>query len=426
MRRLPLLLLVVCSGSTAARAETWLDLAPIPDLATLEPAYPVCAPGDHRRTALDGSLTLGFGDDAHAAATLAAGLRGEHVSGGIASELQLRGRDVARGRHRGRLLLQRWSDHADDFGASLELDAQVDHGDGFGLAPIALGPGPRDAALGRARGGFQLSDEDDDFVIIAGVEALAGASERPGFDRAIRRGGGLSLGRAPIDGELPRGSVDFLRGRVEHVSISRPVAAAAATDHTGASTAAPLGDAEVRIVELGLGPHDLTFHVDRHVLAVLDIDLGWSWLEADTAAGRIAENMLRARWGGALVGGRAGAPRRVGLTFGREPTYTPDGQRLVSEWRLALAAGIEQHRLSFDARGGISWATPIAGGGPADMLIRYGAQLEAFAKLGLGLEAGAQYAAWYEPAAGDPYAAPRRWTVEAALALRWRPSRARR
>jgi hypothetical protein len=410
MRRLACLVLA-CSAP--AQAETRLDVVPIPDLSTLEPVYPLDRDyeRDTRRVHLGGSVTLGLGEDSIASGTAMVGLRGERVSGAATSELQAAGSELVRGRHRARLAVQSWGDRRDDHGLRLEVEGAFDHGRSVGLAPLALGTGQRDTARTRAVATYQLTPERNDFVLVAGLEGSAGWSQRIGIDRAVRRGGGMSLGRAPVDGELPRGSIDMVRGRVEHVSISRDLAAAGG---------APLG-AEVRIVEVGIGPHDFTFHVDREVLAVLDIDLGWSWLEADTATGRLADNMFRAQWAGQLVSTKGGEARRAGIALARQPTHTPDGQRLVSEWRLGVSAGADKRRFVIDTRGGISWASVMTGGPPASTVIRYGSQLEAFAKLGAGFEAGGFHAAWFEPPPGDPYAAPRRWTIEAGFALRWRP-----
>jgi hypothetical protein len=182
-------------------------------------------------------------------------------------------------------------------------------------------------------------------------------------------------------------------------------------------------DTEVRSVELGLGTHELTFHVDHELLAVIAVDLGWTWLEADTAAGRLADSAFRMRLGTALEwrDGRGEFPlRRTGFGLGRVPTYTPDGQRLVSEWRLEVDHGLETRRFVLGARGGVTFLSPLAGP-TADTLVGYGAQLDAAIKLGGGIEVGAYHASTYQPRlAGDPWGSPRHWAIEAGVLARLR------
>jgi hypothetical protein len=211
--------------------------------------------------------------------------------------------------------------------------------------------------------------------------------------------------------------LDLVRGKVEHARIDRPVALAGAVGGRR--------NTEVRVVEVGLGAHDFTMHIDRELKAVIAADIGWSWLEADTPVGTLSSNLYRMRLSaaGTFRERRKGRLLHMGFAFARQPDYTADGARIVADWRLELEGGIEARRFSALARGGLSWLAPheaIDGAPPATTLIRYGTQLEAFGKLGLGIEAGGYFAAAFEPAPGDPWASSRRWSQEAGVLVRIR------
>ncbi|MDQ3300363.1 MAG: hypothetical protein M3619_27610 [Myxococcota bacterium] len=137
----------------------------------------------------------------------------------------------------------------------------------------------------------------------------------------------------------------------------------------------------------------------------------------------LADNAFRMRLGAALAwrDKRDRQRQRVGFAIARTPTSTPDAQRLVGEWRLELATGVESSRFLLDARGSLSWLVPFTGTAEVDTLVRYGAQLEGFAKLGAGIELGVYHARAFEPpVAGDPWASARRWGAETGALARWR------
>jgi len=424
------LLLVLCP--TAAGAEIRLDLAPIPELSLLEPAFHVDRDEDRderSKSGILGSIGVGYGrfdddDRATTVGTLAVGKRTERMVALASSELVVAGRDLFRGHHRGLIELRTEEDHEGGIGGAVTLQTAIDHGEARGLAPVKLGPGRHDTAGVGAEALLDLGAEKDDFVWVAELFADGGATrwhDTPEVDRAYRRSLGLGFGRRPADGELPRGAIDLIRGRVEHVTIERPITAAAA---------GRIGDTDVRIVELGLGAHDLTLLIDRELLAVISADIGWSWLEADTASGRLEDNMFRMRLATAMkwqTRHHAGE-RRLGVAIAREPGYTANGQRLVTDWRAELEYGLEDHKYVLSASGGISWIRAIEGGQPAPMLTRYGSHVEAFYKLGRGIELGGYHAASYEPRlGGDPWASPRHWGTELGALVRWRsPAKARR
>jgi hypothetical protein len=196
----------------------------------------------------------------------------------------------------------------------------------------------------------------------------------------------------------------------------------------------------IRAVELGIGMHDFTLHIDHELLAVIAVDFGWTWLQADTAAGALRDNAFRMRLGTSVAWrdskwrrSTSNPLRKVGFGLGRTPTYTPDGQRLVSEWRIEGEQSIETARWLLASRGGITWLTPLAGA-HADTLLGYAIQLDAALKLGHGIEAGVYQASTYEPrlapgmeragftpARGiDPWATPRHWRIEAGALARLR------
>ena len=112
--------------------------------------------------------------------------------------------------------------------------------------------------------------------------------------------------------------------------------------------------------------------------------------------------------------------RKISFGLGRTPTHTPDGQRLVSEWRIEGEQSIESKRVVLGTRGGITWLSPLAGPN-APTLLGYALQLDAALKLGHGFEAGVYHASTYQPRlAGDPWLSPRHWVIEAGALARYR------
>lgn len=424
MGRLGRVVLVVsCVVATAAHADERLDLRALPDEALVETVFHLDRHVDHAkrtRSGLAGSLGYGVGDHpgadpAVAAATLSAGHRDDRLIAVTHGELLVTGREIDRARVRGIVELRHgWNE---EFGWMAILRGSGEHGNALGLAPARLGPGRRDHGELQLDGMATLGSRGHDGRTVGIVRGETSATRwlsAPALDRAERSGLGLGVGRAPDDGELPRGVFEFLRGRVEHVRIHRPFIGAGVANL----------DTSVRTVEIGTALNEFTAHIDHELLVVSDVDLGWSWLEADTNAGRIADNAFRMRLGTSLAyrDDKGVAMRRVGVAVARTPTTTPDGQRIVGEWRAELATGVETSRVLLDARGGVSWLVPFAGGRSVETLVRYGIQLEAFAKLGAGIELGTYHARAYEsPIAGDPWASARRWNTETGVMARWRP-----
>lgn len=411
-------LALVCVTAATAHGEERLDLVHVPDLIVIESAFPLDrdVPYERRTKAgWRGSLALGLDHhgDAIGAATLGAGQGTENVIIGLRSEVIAGEHGIQRGRHRG--LLELRSSWDDELVGSIALSTRVDHGQARGLAQPRLGVGRYTDGVVGLDSMVRIGKDKGDFQWVAIVRGDAGSTrwlDAPGLDRATRRSLTLGTGQTSFDGEIPRGSIDLVRARVEHARIRRPFAAAG----TGSL------DSEVRSVELGLGTHELTFHVDHELLAVIAVDLGWTWLEADSGDRALRDNAFRMRLATGVEwrGGRGSPRRRIGFGLGRTPTYIPDAQRLVSEWRLELDQGIETRRYVLGARGGITWLTPVAGPS-ADTLLGYGAQLDAALKLGMGIEAGAYHTSSYQPRApGDPWLSPRHWAIEAGLVARLR------
>jgi len=410
MHRLATIVVGVCVA-TEARGEDRVELQ-LPDLALLETVFHLdrYQERDSRsRSELRGSLGVGAGNDgAEISATEAIGLRSERGLGAIRSEFATSGLGILRGRHRGLLEVR-----DEPLGAVLALHGGLDYGQALGLAPASLGSGRRTTADGALDGAIRLGKDKGDFVWVGELHGDAGATywaDAP-VDHASRRALGLGLGQQSFDGEIPRGTIDVLRGRVSDVTIQRPLLAA------GASSL----DSHVRIVELGVGTNELTLHVDREVLAVIAVDLGWSWLESDRAGASSSTSAFRMRLGTAIEtrDERDRGPRRIGVGLSRTPTYSPDGQ-LASEWRFELDLGRETERWIVAGRGGISWLTPLdAAARPTSL--RYASQLEAFLKATAGIEVGAYHAAAFEPPiAGDPWTTPRRWRIETGVLVRLR------
>ncbi|HEY5926367.1 MAG TPA: hypothetical protein VIV11_31995, partial [Kofleriaceae bacterium] len=387
--------LIVCAAAATAHADDRIDLVHAPEVRLLEPVFPLDRHISHARrtkTGTTGSLALGLDHhgEATGVATLGLGQYTENVIAAMRSELAGGADGLVRGRHRA--LVELRSDWDDELVGALAVKAGIDHGLARGLAAPRLGVGPHSDGNAAADGMVRIGSDKGDFHWVAIARADAGATrwlDAPGLDRATRKAISLGTGQTSFDGELPRGSVDLLRGRVEHTRIQRPFAPA------GAGSL----DTIVRAVELGIGMHDFTLHIDHELLAVIAVDLGWTWLEANTAGGTLRDNAFRMRLGAGIewIDGRAGWPRRtIGFGLGRTPTHTPDGQRLVSEWRIEGEQRIETEHFVLGTRGGITWLTPIAGAS-AKTLLGYGVQLDAALKLGHGIEAGVYSATTYQP-----------------------------
>ncbi len=421
MRRV-LLLLLVCAP--VASADIRLDTEPIPDLFPLEAAFHLDrgqAADDRTKSGVVGSIGMGYGrfDDDNTGTlvgAIAAGTYTDHWLVLASSELVTANDQIWRGHHTGLVEMHSEEDRADGLGGAVALQTAIAHGDARALAPVRLGQGRYVNGDVGGEALLHLGKDKDDFVFVAQLFGELGTTrwESPLLDHANRGSLGLGIGLSPADGELPRGAIDLLRGRVEHVTITRPIIAAGAT--------APIGSTDVRIAEIGVGAHEMTLHIDHELLAVIEGDLGWSWLEADTAEGRIEDNMFRMKLATALKWrtDRSRGARRLGIAFAREPGYTPDGQRLVVDWRTDLAYGVETPVYSLTAAGGISWIGTHAGRW-APTQARYGSHVELFFKLGRGVEGGAYHATSFENQhAGDPWATERTWSTEAGVLLRWR------
>lgn len=416
--RLLVPVLACCAMPAVAHAQGRLALDHIPDVSLYEAIWPLSYRSDGTPQ-LVGSFGLGFGrlGDTPGSVGMVAGAAGIDTGTILAAaRSELLGwaatRDelaIERGRHRGLVQVKT----GEELGLVLSLSGALEHGDAPGLAPVHLGGGRRTTGDSLGEVMWLLDPDDESFAFTARGEA--GRTAWHGGRRADRRALALAFGLSPNDDELPHGMVDLVRGRVEHTRIAAPVAFAAGTGL--------LDTSEVRRVDVGIGVHDLTLNIDHELAAVIVTDFGWSWLEADSATGHLADSLFRLELGAGTRwrDRRRGRLVQLGLGLGRDPSHTPDGERLVSDWRLELSGHVETRRLLFGAAGGIGWLSQLAGApGPGDRLLRYGSQLEAFVKVGAGLELGGYHVASYEPAPGDPWASARRWSSEAGLVVRIR------
>jgi len=415
--RIPTVVLALCALPAVAHAQGRLDLSETPDPGIYEAVWPLPY-ARLKGPQVVGSFGLGFGtvgDDRGATATshVTAGIDNETFTVVARSELTGFGPaadhlELQRGRHEALALLH----VGGDLGFVLSLGGVVEHGDARGLAPLRLSGGRRTTGDATAEAQMMF-DPDHDESFAFSVRGTAGGTRWASGAAANRLGLGLAFGYAPNDHELPRGMLDFIHARVEHTALGSSRALAATT---GA-----LGSDEVRRVEVGLGAHEMTLNIDHELAAVINADFGWSWLQADTPAGQLAIDMFRMQLGvGATWRARHTRLTHVGLGIGREPDHTADGSRLVKDWRLEMSGGVESRRLVLAARGGISWLIRAAGGAPEDTLLRYGAELEGFVKVGAGLEVGAYHATHYEAAPGDPWGSRREWSSEYGAMLRIR------
>ncbi len=419
MRRLALLLLLPAS----AVADSRLDLEPIPDLRIYEPVYDIRKYEDrhaHPSSNMVVDVGVGWGtQDGEQGlvgeGSLQLGRHFRRLAFGASSEVVAGANELVRGRHAGFLELRTEPDDSEDFGGRLRLDGLLEHGRARGLAPVYLGPGERDHGAASAEGLLRLAADKGDAEWAALVEVDGSATRwltAPALDHATRRALGLGLVVMPTDDEMPHGRVDLVRARVEHATITRKLIAAGIG----------LPETQVRTIDVMAGPHEMTFAIDHELLLAMTEEFGASWIETDTTNKTISGTFFKmnlaahAKW----RRGRHGR-REVGFALAREPGVSPDGQHIVSDWRLELVSGHEDKRFVIALRGGISWISHKDGAGDPDTVKRYGSHLEGFVKLGFGIEAGGYHAMTYEPqVAGDPWSSPRQWSTEVGGLVRIR------
>lgn len=437
----------ICGGGVRARADERLDLQ-LPDLPLWETAYHLDrdTPYDERTQhgvnewigmgatrADDGGTydpqTGRTGSDARAAfggsAGIALGRQGEQLIALWRSELYgVTGRGL-RGRHRG--VLEGRTRYSDDIGLDVTLTGSFEHGDARGLGPVRLGPGERATGEIADESYVRIGKKKSDFRLVAVLGASYGgtaweATNAPTLDSETHHDTTIAFAAAPGDDELPHGRIDIVRVRVENQTIKlRPTAMP--IDPTRPIEPGN-GAAGVRTIDVLVGAANLTFHVDHELLCILDMNIGGSWIETETAAGTIHDSALKMRMATAVKWKPSNddATRGIGLNLSRAPTTSPDGSRILGEWRLELANSMETKDFVVDARGGVSWLNPFVGGTMEDRgITRYGLELEAFMKVFGGVEAGIYHASSFEPrVTGDPWATPRRWSVESGALVRMR------
>jgi hypothetical protein len=400
-----------------------LDFGSLPELGALEMALPLDRDSrlERDRVAMYGAVGVGYGrtgDRSGTASQLVAALgwKDRKFIVGARSELTAFDDAVARGHHTLLVHVDNFRDDMDGPRAGLDITGAIDHGEARGLAPVQLGTGVRESAEVKAEGHIAVSKGRDANWVLGLRGELGGTQWHDAtVATASRRAVGVSYGATPGDGELPRGTFDVLRGRIEDTTIATSQAVA-----LGGSVG-PLSHATIRTSTVSVGLHDFTLHIDRELMGVVDMNLGWAWMESDTDRA-LGTDMFRMKLATHLKWWTEGChdgPRRLGIAIAREPGFTADGRRLVGDWRAQVATGFENTRGRFDVRGGISWLTPVTGGATTDdTIVRYGAQLDAALRLGGNLELAAYHASWFEPRAMDPWAAGRQWSLEAGVLLR--------
>ncbi|HUS33323.1 MAG TPA: hypothetical protein VMZ53_32695 [Kofleriaceae bacterium] len=434
-------------GGRDARADERLDLQ-LPDVPLLEPAFHLDrdVPYDERtksgRTYFIGIAGARADDggtfdpqtgrtdgDARAAfmgsGALGLGYHSDSLTAAWRSELYgLSGRGV-RGRHRG--LVQGRILIGGDFGLVETVSANAEHGDARALAPVRTGPSERASGEAAVEVLVPLGKKKSDLqmVIVAGASYGGTAWEThdaPTLDSENHNTTMIGIAAAPADGELPRGRIDIVRLNIEGQRVRfRPgVMPIDMTQPIGPGN----GGAETRHIDVLVGAKDMTLYIDHEMFAVFDAYLGGSWVEAENAAGTINDSLFNMRFATALKWKPKsdGDTRGLGVNISRNPTTTPDAQRILAEVRFELASSIESDSMLFGARAGISWLKPMEGGPTqVETLVRYGMEVEAFWKLPMGVEAGIYHANSFEPrVTGDPWATPRRWAVESGGIVRLR------
>ncbi|HTL38018.1 MAG TPA: hypothetical protein VL326_33030 [Kofleriaceae bacterium] len=448
------LVAAVCGGGARARADERLDLQ-LPDLPLWETAFHLDrdTPYDERTQhgvnewisagatrADDGGTydpqTGRTGSDARAAfggsAGIAMGRQGEQLIGLWRSELYgLSGRGL-RGRHRG--LLEGRTRYSDDLGLDVTIAGSFEHGDARGLGPVRLGPSERATGDLSSESYVRIGSKKGDFKLVALLGAGFGgtaweATNAPTLDHEAHHDTTVAFAAAPSDGELPHGRIDIVRVRVEGQTVTfRPNA-------IPIDPSKPMGPgngaADVRTIDVMVGAANLTFNIDHELFCILDMAMGGSWIESESAAAdihgsvpTIHDSVFKMRMASAVKWKPSNddATRGIGINISRGGTTSPDASRILGEWRLELANSMDTKDFVVEARGGVSWLRPFVGGTMEDRnIVRYGLELEAFMKVYGGVEAGIYHASSFEPrVTGDPWATPRRWAVESGALVRMR------
>lgn len=213
-----------------------------------------------------------------------------------------------------------------------------------------------------------------------------------------------------------------LDGRVTMISLSRsrtrfePGTLAAARLPAVPLPPRPTGR-ELALTELRVGELDVTFF-DDGIMAGMRAHYGWAWM-SEPGTER-ADNLFTFHYGVHV----ANDGTRFGIGLGRNPEHTPDGRRLLADWRLEIEGSRQIDTVQVAAGLGASWLDDVEHD-EAPTLGRYSLDTEAFAPLGAGLELGLYHITSYEPRAApgasfDPWLQRQGWAVETGLFLRAR------
>lgn len=222
------------------------------------------------------------------------------------------------------------------------------------------------------------------------------------------------LGFAPSRSGDVRGTIDALRGRVEHRRYGGSVAARKAYGTTGPQHS-------FRKASVGIGTTDYVFREGSYTLLSATAHLGWSWLELQHGAMTSHNRSLDLFMAGHMRWGRPEHQSRLGLALARTPSATADGSSMLLNSRIELTGNVEQEQFDIGVRAGLSRLRPLASGkeSPTPVLV-YGTRVDAYYKLPANLKVGVYLTTSLEPAATglNPWDKPRVWLTESGVLLR--------
>lgn len=432
LRLATLLAILGAGGPVLAQPRVHREL--IPDLDFAE----AVAPGGGRTADWDGgarALWQGAAESGHTEAGGVTGLSGKLRAGErLERDSLMRMRSAVRWRatESGAVLAGLEGTHdlearlglgepkRDRWGFDLRIDGHLDHSGGAApaLRRVERGPGALFAGDVGLEGAWRITNR------ATGAEAV-GLSFPVGvrmsgvdyLDAAAALVGASTTGtRAAMAYQLyDRHALD---GRVTLLSISRTRTRFELAETLAARAPVPPSmQRELTLTELRVGDLDIVFF-DDDLLAGMRAHYGWAWL-SEPGTER-ADNLFTFHYG-VHVSDDDG---RLGIGLGRNAAHTPDGGRLVADWRLELEGEVKLDRLNAAAGLGASWLDDVEHDDAAT-LGRYSLDTELYAPLGRGLELGLYHLTSYEPRATaggsvDPWRQPEGWGVETGLFLRAR------
>lgn len=179
-----------------------------------------------------------------------------------------------------------------------------------------------------------------------------------------------------------------------------------------------IGEATIDRTEVWLGGKDLVLRIGDDLVVGLTQAVGWS---RTNAGGGRGASMLAIEDVASVRSRRASAS----LGFSRRPSLTPDGARLIADWRAtAMVEAVSRTGVGGSVRVVANILDDLES--DVDNARRYFFHHELFADVGGDTRVGLYHLARLAPprnTAWDPWDSDRRWSNDIGLFVRWTPIR---